>query len=269
MEIGPLLDKVNDLDNNLGCQVIDKVQKIFKEPNEKEPFVNGIYVLDCRIIDKRMEVLEHGELKKEDVKGVVLHQTNGSVAATTMGRYRWDNIKNSISELLGRKKIDGIGAHFLISPDGQIYQTARIDRMCYHVGPYLNSLCYKEKKCEKSELAAIEKITSSPKLTKKQKWEAITDIEKKKDSKDRFSKNSDSIGIEIVGEPSKDGHYVSPSPKQIVSTNWLTDLLLRYFNLGCDRIFAHGQISPHKLPSEGIVALKEMKRSCKVGNIHK
>ena len=258
MPVTKFIDNVNDIDNAGACFI----DNIFKEPTHPfQNFKDGLYNRkDCKIILKRMEVLEHGELKKQAVNGIVLHQTNGETAMSTLGRYHADDLGNKIvANLFGKKAREGIGAHFLISPSGMIYQTARIDKICYHVGPYINSLCQKKNFCEKKQADLYKNIVNDPKLDKEGKWKAITDIEKSKPGHERYPKNDDSIGIETVGMPPDGVHYPRASAEQMTSLKWLLDLLVQYFGLKLDRVFAHGEISPHKQSSEGMHITREIR----------
>lgn len=270
MPILNYFDKINDTNNKESCLAENKYKEyydnIFKDPlhhfQNFHGFKDGLYDVreDCKIILKRMEVLEHGELKKEVVSGIVLHQTNGETAMSTLTRYHADDLGNKIvSSIFGKQAKDGIGAHFLISPSGMIYQTARIDKICYHVGPYINSLCQRKNFCEKNQTDLYKNIMSDSKLDEKGKWKAITDIEKNKPGHERYPKNDDSIGIETVGMPPDGVNYPRASAEQITSIKWLLKLLLQYFNLKDDRVFAHGEISPHKQSSEGVHITAEIR----------
>lgn len=265
MDVKSTADSINNWDNVQGCKMKNTVKGFFDNPKDKkkETFENGMYALDdCRIVDERCAALEHGELKKEEVSGIVLHQTNGQTAFSTLARYHKDNVKNYIVTFWNSKGVDALGAHFLVAPDGTMYQTARIDRVCYHVGPYINSPCFEKRSCRPEETGRYEMIMDDPKLNKYDKWAQITAEEIKKNWQDRYSRNTDSIGIEVVGMPDERGIYQHPSGHQTMAVNWLVDLLMKYFNLSCDRIFAHGQVSPHKNPTEGMSILSATKNQC-------
>ena len=215
-----------------------------------------IYSSTCRIIPKRFSILEHGDLKS--VKGVILHQTNGEYAFTTLGRYDVDGplsvvrSKDDDNSFIARKLGQcgkGIGAHFLISPRGVIYQTARIDKICYHVG-YIKALCMENKTCgvEDDQLYSI---IAKMDIKESEKWKKISAHESKKEWNRRYPTNNDSIGIEVVGRPKDGVHYPAPSPSQNASSTWLVKLLLELFNLDRSRVFSHGGASPHKMPTEG------------------
>ena len=54
----------------------------------------------------------------------MVHQTGSRTAASAFNSY----------------KVGKNGAHFLIDKDGTVYQTARIDRVCWHVGMILGEV---------------------------------------------------------------------------------------------------------------------------------
>lgn len=273
--IGEALDNLNNTRSKLICKVSNLKSK------------GGTRVVDgmirdssCRIIPKRFPVLEHEELKS--VKGIVLHQTNGRYGFSTLARYTKDQVFYTTNQaraledeckllfmnaLLGdenslrNKNIAMInefqkhlksanGAHFLISPSGDIYQTARIDRVCYHVGK-IKALCKDSGTCTKDESDKYDAINNDQNLSQEEKWLAIYKIESVKNWNQRYPTNQDSIGIEVVGSPPDGRHYPAPDPKQNNASKWLVSQLLEFFHLDRSRVFAHGQISPHKQASEG------------------
>ena len=239
-----------------------------EKKNANVYFKDGMYSYDCKIINKRFESLEHDELKKEDVNAIVLHQTSSQTALKTLVNYDLGNRIGHFFDLNSRMLPDvfkrmaqGIGAHFLISPNGTIYQTARINRVCYHVGPYLNSRCLMNKTCPESEAHLYSEIKNNLKMDEKSKWKAITDVEIQKKPNDRYPRNIDSIGIEVVGQPEK-GVYQKSTLEQMKSSKFLIDLLKGYFNLSCEQIFGHGQISPHKNHTEASILLNSLQKNC-------
>jgi N-acetyl-anhydromuramyl-L-alanine amidase AmpD len=93
-----------------------------------------VMIKDGKLINGRVSVkifsnLEQGEL--QTVHAIVLHQTGGRDAQSTLDGY----------------KSSSIGAHFLIDRDGAIYQTARITQKAFHVGK-IRSKCLDLKSCE-------------------------------------------------------------------------------------------------------------------------
>ncbi len=189
--------------------------------------VNGI-VCGTRILNYRYPNLEHGPLK--EVNAIVLHQTNSSSAVPTLIAYLWR----------------GVGAHFLISPSGLIYQTARVDRVCHHVG-MIRSRCFEHHACTRSNEEAIKRIISGP-GSQTEKRLKIHQLEMSKPSRSRFPSNLDSIGIELSGA-SSDGMYGAPSAAQNVASVWLVNLLLESFGLVRGDVYRHPNIA-YKQPSE-------------------
>lgn len=112
-----------------------------------------------RILHNRYSNLEHGELSS--VNGIILHQTNSTTAFPTLLAYYWRSV----------------GAHFLIAPGGLIYQTARMDRVCFHVGA-IKSKCRVTHTCTPDQTKALKSILASS-LPQKDKDFAIHQLEMK------------------------------------------------------------------------------------------
>lgn len=218
----------------------------------------------CKIIQDRYPFLEHGDLKA--VHYIVLHQTNGKYAGSTLARYWGENFivehKDNfmIADKLANYAKQGIGAHFLISPDGTIRQTARVDKICYHVG-YIRARCMETHVCEKNETQLYDSLhkkdgmhVDSENADDKadvETWKKLSTIESKKEWDKRYPTNQDAIAIEVVGKPEK-GIYQAPTTSQNASSTWLVKLLLTHFNLKTTNVFSHGKIGSQKAPSEGI-----------------
>lgn len=83
-----------------------------------------------KIETKIISNIEHGTLSK--VNAIVIHRTAGGTAESTLNTW----------------KTKKAGAHFLIDKNGKIYQTARLDRKCWHMG-YVLSKCRLESSCTK------------------------------------------------------------------------------------------------------------------------
>jgi hypothetical protein len=175
--------------------------------------------------------LEHGPLKT--VAGIVLHQTNKDTAETTLLLYR--NRPN--------------GAHFLISPEGVIYQTARVDRVCFHVG-HLASRCKAEHTCSPNYLAALARLEPLAAVDENARM-TIHKLETAKPITARYPSNTESIGIEVSGAPIKKV-YQPPTVAQNVASTWLVAQLLATFKLDRTNVFKHGTIGYDKEPSEAM-----------------
>jgi N-acetyl-anhydromuramyl-L-alanine amidase AmpD len=94
---------------------------------------NGL-VTHTRIHAARQLTIERGDMKI--VRGIIVHQTGGSTAASSLESY-----KNPRAN----------GAHFLIERDGTIYQTASLYKKTWHVGQ-LKARCLLEQRCTPVEL---------------------------------------------------------------------------------------------------------------------
>jgi hypothetical protein len=100
--------------------------------------VDGKLIAD-RVTDRIESRIEKGPMAKVDA--LVMHQTGSGNAASSFASYRQGKA----------------GAHFLIDKDGTIYQSARTNQTCWHVGK-LQSRCYALKSCSVEELAAVKGI---------------------------------------------------------------------------------------------------------------
>lgn len=120
--------------------------------------------------------MEHGSLNQ--VNAIVIHRTAGSTYKGTLAEYQSAKV----------------GAHFLITKSGTIYQTASLKFKCWHVGK-IQSRCRIEGTCTEAENQAL--VVANSKKT----WvQNIHNIEKSKAYPTRYPVNDDSIGIEVVGE---------------------------------------------------------------------
>jgi N-acetyl-anhydromuramyl-L-alanine amidase AmpD len=201
--------------------------------------VGGLLV-DSRITPKLRPRVEHGALDLNKVVAIVLHQTNGPTANSTL--HSW------------KKK--QTGAHFLIdrggaeytdeetglvkqTVDGKIYQTARLDRVCWHVG-LIRSRC----------LATLHCVApKGQKPTKEQRIKglgAVSRHEHKKAYPARYPTSNDSIGIEIVTmSDAKTGAYPKPTRAQAEAVIWLIKAIVEHIpGIDSDDIYEHGKMSP-------------------------
>lgn len=176
--------------------------------------------------------IEHGQMLS--VSGIVLHQTSSNYTAKTLMAYAF--------------RPSGTGTHFLINPAGQIFQTARVDKICWHIGR-IKSYCMQVQKCDAIDKKELEALKL--KYTDKDEYDKQVDAsERKKAAKDRYPTNFDSIGIEVVGAPLNQS-YGKPTHAQNESSKWLVGELISMLNLTRDRIYPHGLIDPRKQESEG------------------
>lgn len=143
----------------------------------------------------------------------------------------------------------GNGAHFLISRDGQIIQTASLLKRCYHVGRLIRSRCLElgANSCKDASLAKAMTLGWAARIKE------IDRIEREKDYPERFPVNSDSIGIEIVGRHVSDTAYEALSAQQSEALQWLLDQLYGYLALGSGDVFRHPEVS-YKHPGEAASA---------------
>lgn len=195
---------------------------------------DGKLVSEC-VIDKEFPKIEKGALAA--VNAIVVHQTDSSTANSVFNSYK------------GGKA----GAHFLIDKDGTIYQTARIDRMCWHVG-LVKSRCYALKSCTEDELKKINSILYKKGDAYSLRVRALHDYEEGKGYPDRYPTNSDSLGIELVGAYlSKTKSYEEVTEEQNKSLVWLLSVLEDALRLSTSDVYRHPDVS-YKQASEASTA---------------
>lgn len=158
------------------------------------------------------------------VAGIIVHQTDGSTAASSLQSYLAKN---------------AAGAHFLIDKDGTIYQTASVYQKTHHVGK-LRARCLIEKRCTPVELKVLKKFNP----TKENAMEAVKLVPS------RFPNNQDSFGIELVGrafaaQPEKAVHrvYEAVTEQQNASLKWLIGELESTFRIPVSEVFRHPTVS--------------------------
>ncbi len=187
-----------------------------------------------KVTDKNFSGIEHGTLST--VNALIVHQTGGSTAESSFSSY----------------KEGGNGAHFLIDKDGTIYQTARTDRICWHIGK-VQSRCYKLKSCAADELKAIEGILFNKADSYATRIGKLHDHEAAKAYPDRYPTNSDSIGIELVAAYKEGVGYEAATDAQNQSLKWLITTLESLLTVGTGNVFRHPDVS-YKQESEASTA---------------
>jgi N-acetyl-anhydromuramyl-L-alanine amidase AmpD len=91
------------------------------------------------VIKKQRSKIEHGPISA--VNAIVLHLTHTA----------------SASSVLNAWKTQKEGAHFLISENGKIYQTASLKKKCWHVGK-IHAKCRIFESCSDEDAKKINKI---------------------------------------------------------------------------------------------------------------
>ncbi len=196
---------------------------------------SGGKLIHSKVTDKVNAKIEKGALST--VHAVVVHQTGGSTATSSLSSY--DDGQN--------------GAHFLIDTDGGIFQTARVDQKCWHVGQ-VRSRCKELKVCSADELKAVDAILFKKGESYAVRVQKLHEHEATKSYPDRYPTNEDSLGIEIVGAfDAKAQAYVGVSREQNDALGWLLAALTAKFGVGDADVYRHGTIS-YKDPSEASTA---------------
>lgn len=206
-----------------------------KTPIESNPIIKDGKLISGNVIDKINPKIEKGAMSS--VNGLVVHQTGGASAKSAFESY----------------KSGKSGAHFLIDKDGKIYQTARTNQKCHHVGT-LRSRCYETKSCDANELKAVQTILMKKGQIYAKKVKELGQHEMEKNVPDRYPSNADSIGIEIVGGTDKDGNYEIVGKEQNASLKWLVSNLISLLGISGNEVHRHPEIS-YKQSSEASTAL--------------
>lgn len=210
-----------------------------------EGVIKNGFIKNMNIIKNRAKNLEHGKL--HTVKAIVFHRT------VTSKYY---------------KPTKSSGAHFFIAKDGKIYQTASLQYKTYHVGP-IYSKCYEKGTCPKADYKKIRHIRTTKReqlrkegiLTYKknrkgvytdrpENAEARVEYASKRKFPDRYPINSDSIGLEVVGNWSKKTGWEPITQEQKESITCLTKALMRLYKIPKKYIYTHEKIK-RKTPGEG------------------
>ncbi|WP_407352149.1 N-acetylmuramoyl-L-alanine amidase [Luteimonas sp. R10] len=187
-----------------------------------DPYVgeNG-YVQNAGFVHQPIAALERGSITGP--VAVVLHRTVSTTASSAL---------NSFS--------GGIGTHFLIDKDGTTYQTASLHEYTAHVGP-IKSRCLAEGTCEAEEAKRLRRMGPRD----------GHNHEKVKPYPDRYPKNEDSVGIEVVAMYHESTEsWDAPTPEQTSSISTLIGLLKRFYGFGDKDVYAHDTIS-RKTSGEG------------------
>lgn len=191
---------------------------------------DGMFI-DKKVKLKRFKSIEHGKITA--VEAIVVHQTDAPTAQHTFNSY----------------STGGNGAHFLIAKNGDIYQTASLNMRCYHVGRLVKSKC----------LTLNKKSCSDPTMTKilAMSWgariKAMDANERAKSYPDRYPINSDSVGIELVGNHIDDNTYEAVTLLQNDSLQWLVSELNQHFSVNSSDVYRHPTVS-YKNPGEASAA---------------
>lgn len=197
------------------------------------------WVNNPKITKEHRSAIEHSPIHV--VNAVALHRTDSGSATSVLNAWKT------------RKE----GAHFLISENGKIFQTASLKKQCWHVGK-LYARCVTVSSCSDEDKSAMEAILHKKDINWGKKFSLITKRELIKDYPLRFPHNHDSLGVEIVGVMSRTSEiYEIPNKPQLDSLFWLLDKIISTYRISVKDIYAHGKIAhKDKNKSEGAASLK-------------
>lgn len=198
-------------------------------------------LVNGKLVDKKVTQKIYSKLHKgsmSSANAIVVHQTGAPSAQHTFNSYT--NAGEN-------------GAHFLIDKQGAIYQTALTNQITYHVGK-LKSRCLQTKACSKNEVAAATNILFAKGQSFAVRVKNLHAHEKVKTYPDRYPTNSDSIGVELVGNfDAAKKVYEAVSVNQNASLKWLIAELTKLLNLTAADIYRHPTVS-RKQASEAATA---------------
>jgi len=199
--------------------------------------------------------ISRGKLKHV-ISGIVVHQTNTASADKTFTGYTGANSN---------------GAHFLIDLNGTVYQTASLFEQTNHVGA-IRARCLRAMTCPKVELDAGLKDWNVRSWVNGGMMKSHNNEKGKSAVVERFPKNEDSIGIELVGLSLKYDKqlknvledqavdvadervvYNPLTAEQLTSLEWLLRFLSEKLKVPFSEVFRHPEIA-FKIPSEAITA---------------
>lgn len=193
-------------------------------------------LVDSKVTQKVYSKLHKGALNT--VHGIIVHQTGAPTAQHTFNSY---------------SNAGANGAHFLIDKQGVIYQTALTNQITYHVGK-LQSRCLQTKSCDKIDIELATKILFAKGESFALRVKKLNTHEQAKSYPDRYPRNNDAIGIEIVGSFDKAKQaFETVNAKQNASLKWLVDMLIKLLDLNSSDVFRHPEVS-RKNPTEASTA---------------
>jgi N-acetyl-anhydromuramyl-L-alanine amidase AmpD len=195
-----------------------------------KPTLKDGKIVANQVTDKIYQKIEKGNLST--VHAIVVHQTGSKTSVSSFSSYN-----------------DGVnGAHFLIDIDGKIYQTARVNQKCWHIGE-IRSRCYQFSTCTTAELKNIKEILFKQNKSYVTRVKDLYMHEKAKPYPDRYPTNEDSIGIEIVSGFTSDKGYDPLNDLQTSSLKWLINTLEDLLSLTSNDIYRHSEVG-YKQPTE-------------------
>ncbi len=164
-----------------------------------------------------------GARMMNQINGIVVHQTGGRTLEGALATAAAGG---------------GIGAHFYIDLDGSIFQAASLFRQCSHVG-LLKSRCLVDLRCSSDQITRLRSLTPRE----------ISAGEYRKGFPVRYPSNSDSIGIELVGDagpkhlPGDKQTFEAVTDRQNLLLKWLVAAISRQFNVRATEVYRHPELS--------------------------
>lgn len=208
-----------------------------KESQDKKCNVSVIYVNSEGYIEnagvKRNDISELNQGKIEKINAIVLHRTNSSTKESALSSFK-----------------SGIGTHFLIDKNGDIYQTAGLSTYVYQIG-FIQARCENDKACTSMDKKILNKINAQKHKSYSKIFEEIHEYEILKKYPIRYPYNGDAVGIEVVAKYHKNTKtWEASTNEQKKSVNKLVDILINIYELTNEDVYEHDKIG-HKTAGEG------------------
>lgn len=189
------------------------------------------YIRNAKVIVDPIPELNKGDINV--INAVVLHRTFSATKESALSSFK-----------------SGIGAHFLIDKNGDIYQTAHLSMYVYHIG-YIQARCENEKTCTSTDKEKLDEIKKQKNKKISEKFKEIHEYEILKNYPIRYPYNGDAVGIEVVAMyDDKTKKWEVPTTKQKKSVNYLVDILRNIYELSEKDVYEHDKIG-HKTLGEG------------------
>ncbi len=192
-----------------------------------------------RVEVRRFANLEHGA--RGETNAIVLHMTGGS-AAGTLNAY-------------GTRTV---GAHFLITKEGKIIQTAALDQETFHVGTprpkgYVPTPTGGNRRVDTNLTPQAQRILNDMQVGRLSFAEGVRRLARLEAAKDygndrsdehtRGPMNRDSIGVEFEAQIGADGRYEALTPQQVEAGRVLVDYLQARYGLADADVYEHPDVS--------------------------
>lgn len=192
-----------------------------------------------RVEVRRFTNLERGT--RQQTNAIVLHMTGGTAAGTLAAYARRD-----------------VGAHYLITKEGKIIQTASLEQETAHVGTprpkgYVPTAAGGNRRVDGDLTPASRRVLDDMQAGSISFGEGVRRLARleaskpygndRRDESTRGPINRDSIGIEFEARVGADGNYEALTPQQIAAGRVLVEYLQQRYGLEDADVYEHPDVS--------------------------